>query len=305
MNVGLVVLFGAGASYGSGNVVPYSPPLGDGLFDDLARRDPGGWGALPGELQGEFKLDFEKGMLSLVEKHSHAVGPLMRVMTAYFASFRLDGSGLDLYSRLLSGLGRNLGHILFSSLNYECLFEIAVSMRGLTNEYFSDGPVSAGHVRISKLHGSCNFRAPGIRVAPRGVSYAGSGVSFTPGALEAVSPQDAIAAVQGDGLYSAMCLYTVHKPIQIGTEVIRGMQEAWANSVRSAEKVIVIGTRPHDEDRHLWEPLADTDAALYFVGNRESFNEWVRRSGRSATKSHLLAPRFGDAVADIHGLLRA
>jgi hypothetical protein len=273
------------------------------LYADLARRYPA-WRDLPADLKSEFEGDFEQGMLSLVNGYSHSVGPLMRMMTEYFAAFRLDGSSRDLYSQLLTGLGRDVSQILFSSLNYECLFEGAVSLRGLRNDYFGDKPLPAGNTHIWKLHGSCNFRAPGIAVAPQGVSYAGSGVSFSPHALEAMSTQEAIAYVRGGGLYAAMCLYTVHKPIQIGTEVIEGLQRAWAETVHSAEKVIVIGTRPHDEDRHLWEPLAGTGADLYFVGSRDSFNEWVGRSGRAVRKSHFLAARFEAAIADIQGLLK-
>lgn len=34
----VVVLLGAGASFGSVGVKPYSPPLGNGLFNDLVER---------------------------------------------------------------------------------------------------------------------------------------------------------------------------------------------------------------------------------------------------------------------------
>jgi hypothetical protein len=67
----------------------------------------------------------------------------------------------------------------------------------------------------------------------------------------------------------------------------------------------VIGTRPHDEDKHLWEPLAETNAELHFVGSRESFEGWVSRSGRAAAKSHFVAERLEQAIPDIHDLLRS
>lgn len=304
MDAKSVVLFGAGASHGCRGVIPYAPPLGGGLYADLARRSVD-WRGLPPDLRKEFEADFEQGMLSLVQQYSHSVGPLMRVMTEYFAGFNLDGSGTDLYSQLLNGMGTDLDDILFSSLNYECLFEIAASQRRLAIAYFSqDQSPPPGNVRLWKLHGSCNFRAPGIAVAPQGVSYAGSGLSFTPGALEAITPQEAINYVRTGGLYGAMCLYTVHKPIQIGTDVIQGLQDAWAGAVRAAQTVIVIGTRPHDEDKHLWEPMVETDAELHFVGSEDGFNEWVRRSGRPAAKSHFLGQRFEGAVHDVQRLLR-
>jgi hypothetical protein len=45
--VAKVVLFGAGASYGAGGIVPDSPPLGWDLYDRLCRCYPDSWGALP------------------------------------------------------------------------------------------------------------------------------------------------------------------------------------------------------------------------------------------------------------------
>jgi hypothetical protein len=301
-----VVLFGAGASFGCGpHVRPCAPPLGGDLFADLARRYPAGWGALSADIRDEFEDDFERGMLVLVEKHGHSVGPLMRMMTEYFATFALDDTGADLYSLLLRGLGRDLGHILFSSLNYECLFELAASGLGFQNAYNDDVPLPAGAVRLWKLHGSCNFipDPSSIAVAGEGVSYDFTGVQFNPTIIP-VSPKEAIAHVRQSGLYAAMCLYTVHKPIQIAAGLIEGFQHEWAATVRRAAQVVVIGTRPHDEDRHLWEPLAETRAELYFVGSEDSFNDWVSRSGRAAAKSHFVAERFEEAVAEISRLLR-
>jgi hypothetical protein len=108
VDVESVVLFGAGASFGCGSRVrPYAPPLGGNLYADLAKRYPQDWGALPTDIRKEFEEDFERGMLTLVEKHGHSVGPLMRLMTEYFATFTLDGSLADLYSQLLSGLAPN------------------------------------------------------------------------------------------------------------------------------------------------------------------------------------------------------
>jgi hypothetical protein len=43
----LVVLVGAGASYGAFDYAKARPPLGDDLFDELVAAFPGTWGNLP------------------------------------------------------------------------------------------------------------------------------------------------------------------------------------------------------------------------------------------------------------------
>src|SRR3990170_7499469 len=41
-----VLLFGAGASFGAGDILPERPPLGRQLFGELARCFPSSWGGL-------------------------------------------------------------------------------------------------------------------------------------------------------------------------------------------------------------------------------------------------------------------
>jgi hypothetical protein len=72
MDVKSVVLFGAGASHGCGGIVPYPPPLGGGLYADLARHYPD-WRGMPADLKRQFEDDFEQGMLSMVERYGGAV----------------------------------------------------------------------------------------------------------------------------------------------------------------------------------------------------------------------------------------
>lgn len=72
-----VILFGAGASYGSDN--SGIPPLGNNLFSELARFNPHGWGALPSEFRKVFNNDFEQGMLTLASERPHDL-PILDLM---------------------------------------------------------------------------------------------------------------------------------------------------------------------------------------------------------------------------------
>ncbi len=159
-----IALFGAGASYGAGHILPKAPPLGKDLYKELARYYPPSWGSLPKEIKASFETGFEQGMQVLWDKYSSNIALLMRHMTLYLAQFRPDGSHQDLYSRLFREL-KNHGitsRILFSTLNYECLLEIAASALGLKVDY-GESEVTSNTVQIMKLHGSCNFLSGGIQ----------------------------------------------------------------------------------------------------------------------------------------------
>lgn len=47
----IIVLFGAGASYGAGSVLPSIPPLGSSLYQELSSMFPATWGSLPSSLK--------------------------------------------------------------------------------------------------------------------------------------------------------------------------------------------------------------------------------------------------------------
>ena len=59
-NRSVVILFGAGASYGAGNVLPYPPPLGRDLYDKLSDEFPATWGpdSRLGRFADAFRRDF-------------------------------------------------------------------------------------------------------------------------------------------------------------------------------------------------------------------------------------------------------
>lgn len=61
-NVKNVLIFGAGASFGSGDVNPKPPPMTVDLFAVLKRLFPPIWGGLSQEMMEVFTNDFEEGM---------------------------------------------------------------------------------------------------------------------------------------------------------------------------------------------------------------------------------------------------
>lgn len=132
----LVILFGAGASHGAGGVFPSAPPLGTDLYRELASMFPTTWDNFPSSLQTQFHTDFEEGMSALWNSGSHAIPVLMQQMAIFFTRYRLSSQRVDAYSKLLDALTHSGESVLFSSLNYDCLFEIAVLIAGRAVRYF-------------------------------------------------------------------------------------------------------------------------------------------------------------------------
>ena len=129
--------------------------------------------------------------------------------------------------------------ILWSTLNYECLLEIAGSQLGYSINYFKDPVADATkELPVWKLHGSCNFRVTGLE-ATRGVQF-GTGVVFG-GGIQPIDPGQVATVYQGKtALYPAMALYAANKPISMSPAPIRDAQQRWATYVRNAEKLLVV-----------------------------------------------------------------
>lgn len=295
----VVVLFGAGASHGEVGILPSTPPLGSGLYQELASMFPTTWGTLQSSLQARFHNNFEDGMSTLWNSGSHAIPVLMQQMAIFFARYQLSYQKVDTYSRLLEDIKQSgkLSSVRFSSLNYDCLFEIGASLAGRTVNYFDDVPASDSDVMVWKLHGSCNFLPHGGVTATRDVSFS-SGVTFGTG-VRLVNPNEVATYCMSDtALYPVMAVYARGKPVQIASGIIQRIQGFWATAIESASTVIVIGVNPHPADKHIWEPLSATEAKLLFVGNKSAFSDW-QSTYRRDRDSVYLGGRFDSCIREI------
>jgi hypothetical protein len=76
----IAFLFGAGASFGAGRILPERPPLGSHLYHELAISYPGSWGCLPTHITDTLSRDFEAGMRLVYDELGAAIPQLMREM---------------------------------------------------------------------------------------------------------------------------------------------------------------------------------------------------------------------------------
>jgi hypothetical protein len=228
-------------------------------------------------------------MSDLKDTGTHAIPLLMQHMAMFFARYGLLITRQDAYSRLVAGLEREgkLPTVLFSTINYDIIFDIALSMAGKTISYFENNQPSNSNITLWKLHGSCNFLPGGAVTATRGVTFSGTGVAIEAGIKAVSSGREVIEYCSGDtALYPAMAIYARDKPIQMSPSIIRLIQGYWTNAISRAPKVVIIGVKPNLSDSHLWQPLSDTPAEIFCVGAKE-FEDWASRLRKNGSYEYL------------------
>ncbi|MBW1613551.1 MAG: hypothetical protein JRJ57_06145 [Deltaproteobacteria bacterium] len=269
-----VVLFGAGASFGAGDIIPEKPPLGNQLYNRLKDFFPTSWGRLPKEIDEVIAADFEKGMNIVYEQYSQIIAPLMKDMAVYLIQLRpySHESLYDLLIKRLIKLGF-LESFLFSTLNYDCILEFCLLNQNRRVSYWDYGRENS--VPVWKLHGSANWFSKDIE-AGAGVTFT-KGVTFEGGLKAFLDTNEVIGkCIVNQGLYPSMCLFMKGKPVQIAPSIIMEQQKKWSDTVASARTVSCIGVNPLPEDSHIWEPIARTKAKLYFIGDKKAFDAWVQ-----------------------------
>ncbi len=278
----IVFIFGAGASYGAGDILPERPPLGGELYGALSKHFGSSWGALSPEIAARFEEDFEKGMGLLYEDFSPSIPALMRELAIFLIQLR-PATGSSAYCRLVEKLqdASLLDRVVFSTLNYDCILEFSLAGRGIGVNYFEVND-SESSVPVLKLHGSCNMFAKNV-AASGGVRYS-AGASFEGGIEASLDIGTVVEKCLVSGLAPAMCLYMEGKPLQISPSVIEEVQTSWRECIASADHIVCIGLRPHPPDNHIWDPIASATGMLSFVGEEEAFDEWNSnyRTGESA-----------------------
>jgi len=307
----IVILFGAGASYGAGHVVPTATPLGAHLYDALAAKYPKEWGAeshLGRMWATQFRGDFERTMseevlpvtpsLSLLEWH--------RCIAEFFGRYRLEEGGLDMYSRLLSELQTRglMERILFGSLNYDCLFEHAMLGLDLAIDYLLDDLAPLGAIPVTKIHGSCNFITGDLfskRAYLTNANASALECAFTSLPIQGLerSLRERFATYS-PAYFPVLGLYSPDKPSIVAPGKLQDLRNILAETIRGATSVVLIGLRPNPHDSHLWGPIGQSRASkIAYVGGEAEYEALRKMQARAIH----LAATFEACVAPVIGIL--
>lgn len=295
-----LILLGAGASFGSIDAIPHTPPLGDKLFAALEARSSQA-ATLPEALKAKFRERFELGMAAFEEHVNGNVMRFQRELAHYLAEFTPGPKSA--YLRLIRAVGHQ--RVIFSSLNYDLLFELSAGALHLKTTYSSEN--SAGSVRLLKIHGSSNFWPNTGSNQLKGCTFSGFTVDIEAPVLPLNQYDTIQKCLTQDSLAPAIAMYAEGKKKKVCPAYVNAQQKQWTAAVLSARKVGIIGTRIYSLDDHVWGTLAASRADIYYYGvtenDRMEFEEWKANAGRK--NIYFVKANFGDAVALVAKVMRA
>ncbi len=276
--MGNLILFGAGASFGSDADNRYTPPLGGDLFDALCRFGSQSWGAVPQQFANLFRGDFEQGMREFALSYGGAnVDILQRAMAGYFFQFRPRQQSL--YHRLARCAKQTGWDGAFATLNYERLLELALTAEAVQPRVGSPSQ-PPGAIELCLPHGCCHIFG---MIRAHNIS-ASSGVTFDGGRVEVVdNPQKFSARLLNDVIPPVMSYFEPQKKTRSGVSFIKRQRDRYSRLVGEAEVVGVVGVRVRPHDAHIWEALRETRARIVYCAGEsgaEEFQAWAEASGR-------------------------
>lgn len=267
----LTVLFGAGASFGCGyNEIESTPPLGNALFQKLVGHCPQSWGnCIPLDLIPTFNMDFELGMLRLWSRSNVNMSPLLVDMAVYFTYFEPPPTN-NQYERLINALeSKRLMHSTgFVSLNYECVFELTAHNMGIQDVFSSNTNKRSNGISLWKPHGSCNFISE-ARVINIAIWLTGKDQRYYDGPMQVLPPKEVRKRYAGPEILAippAISLYTAGKATLTAEGYIFEIRKAMEDWITDSDIVVCIGVRPNLADKHIWDPIILSNAAIWFIG---------------------------------------
>lgn len=290
----VIVLLGAGASFGSVEVEPYPPPLGNGLFHELVKR--GGVAAsLPNYIQKLYEKNFEEGMAEFYKYSNGNIMSFQRELANYLASFKPKNN--NIYLELIQAL--RCQRVIYSSLNYDLLFELSAAKLGFFTSYTSE--YQKGAVRLLKIHGSSNFW-PDIPTGTfRNCTISGSGRADIQSPIRPLDQRQTLRkCAEEDSVAPAIAMFAVGKAVKISPDFVEHQYEMWAEQVKKSSKIFIIGVRVHEVDEHIWSLIGKAKAIVTYFGfdcDKTEFHHW--KTNHNKTNAYFLKSNFKDSVSVI------
>jgi hypothetical protein len=291
MDTGLdVFLLGAGASHGSLDCTPASPPLGTDLYDRLIER-PTFRKLLPPSFVPDPR-SFEATLSKLWDEHIDRMIPVLCEVALYFAEFR-PGSG-NLYVELGRRIRNRASQTVLASLNAEMLLEMSLFGSGVPFHY--EGTLPARGAMILKPHGSANFlpTLAGTSVSDgslrRATERSGLGCC---NAIQIVNDPGQIQGyIRTTGLAPMVAAYMPNKPIPFCDAVIRDFWATWQRVASTARTLTIIGVDLDGAGRHIWDPLLALRGSITYVGVDPDARDKLTQRAPSSSRIAIAGPTF-------------
>ncbi len=290
-----LIIFGAGAS--SGSDTRGVPPLGSTLFSELSRFAPSVCEILTKDQKTALSDDFEEGMKLVGETNSHALPVLQRAMAVYFFNFQPLKS--NLYFKLAQRIKSRGWSGAIATLNYERLLES--SLIGADLHPVIGSPSNHDRIELCLPHGSCHLFCDGPKASPS-VSFSGIGVVFDSPRIKVISdPTDHQREIESNAIPPVMSYFHPGKVTSAGRNFIEAQRVRFSELISSSDRIVIVGVRQRLHDRHIWEPLKNTNSQILYCsgsGAAAEYKGWssVHRSGQ---RDIVLSGHFKENFEDI------
>lgn len=298
--MGVLFLFGAGASFGSGPCLPTNPPLGRDLL--LQMREEGGVAStIEGDLLDCFIADPEKGMVRFFEERNSDTTELLKQMCAYLAKFRISKG--NVYTKLLSILKKRKS-ICLATTNYDLLIEQAISSVGSFFQYYSSER-RPNNIPLLKIHGSINF-IPRADIRNISIEVASNGrAAIFDGQIDIVNNLEKILSYckSDTSLSPAVAMYHPQKTVLHCPSFVANQQKDFNTEIFRSSKIFIIGLKINPDDKHIWSEIEKTKADVYIVDkDKEATALWIERVSKK--NIYHIANTFDESVTRIQKILR-
>ena len=306
-----LIIFGAGASFGSEDNMP---PLGKSLFDELVKLSPNGWGQIDKEMALALQNNFEDGMKKLLEKCPEILSKAQKSMADFF--FRFVPTEKNLYVKLAKRIKKCQWNGSIATLNYDRLLQISLSRAGLKQK-FNHGTFP--EIQVCYPHGCCNFFCEGIISTDR-IKISGNEIDFGDGRKIVAREDGTIGTHNGplihygeEGLTTdgeikiveslrrfykelnspfppIMSYFIPTKHTTSCKNFIDGEREKFAKLVESADDIVIIGIKIRELDEHIWDPLSKTSSKITYCAGSESknYSTWAQQNRPDSNNDQIL-----------------
>lgn len=280
-----LLFLGAGASYGSESDKSIVPPLGSHLFNELLKFDNNIWGKLSNEIANLFREDFEAGMRRIAAINPHALTSLQRSMAAFF--YRFGPTPSSTYVRLAKIIKFGAWNGAVATLNYDRMLFLALNSQ---NCAVACGPMDSKEVEICLPHGACHLFCESAHGIASSVSMAGMDVRTTGPVICVDNPDAFWSRIRNDAFPSVMSYFEPRKFTTSGANFIEAQRQRLVELIESAKSIAIVGIQVREQDMHIWNSLASTDAAIYYCSGKsgaDGYRKWQAkaRSSKSSLDS--------------------
>ncbi len=297
----VTLIFGAGASFGSGNCYPTNPPLGNDLFNELVKLD-GAFSRLDKKMKNEFKKKgFEEGM-ALIQNDSSIINPIQKEVASYLSQFKVEND--NAYVNLFKSIKEVINDITIVTLNYDLLIEDALRKNLLFIKYELDWKHG---VSLLKPHGSCGFLPDlgGMNMSGNTMINCGT---FVDGLkiFRSINKEEIINWCEdpkNSDISPVLSMYNKEKRIVINKNFISNIQEIYKKKIENSRMIILIGVKYIEHDTHIWEPIKNSKAKVYFNSRSGISEEMEKWSKENDINLFSIKGSFNEKIEEISNLI--